>query len=452
MFRALLAKDLRRAWRNPVPWLINLALPLLITALIGLVFGRQADTGLGKIRFAVVDEDNSVLTGMLRGSLNQSEGGKYLEPVFLDRATALRQINENILSAALIIPTNFTSNYLTGREGVKLELVKNPAQSIHPTVLEELAGVIVTALNALARNFQSEFPEWRAAFAGEFDYRKVVTALEHTGLKFETAKKYISPPLVVYEKDPGAKDEPAQSPGNAALGGAHLLAASNAPPAGVVNAHPGTPAKKPKSGPASGMFAYLLLGMSAMFLLFLAGNALSDLLRELRFRTFERYQTMRQHLLPFVLSKIVFAVVLLLFSSAVMLGGGGLIFRIQWQQPGPLIALVLAYACFSTALMAVFVAMMPDERRAGALSNIVGMLLAMAGGCMFPRQQLPKFLGEHVTPLLPSAWFVDAARELQFGGNSLWRGALLKFALVSVVLIAGAVVVFTRRFRRGARV
>ena len=73
--------------------------------------------------------------------------------------------------------------------------------------------------------------------------------------------------------------------------------------------------------------------MSAMFLLFLAGNAMSDLYRELRQRTFERYQTMRDSLVPFLASKAVFAVVMLLLCSGIMLGGGGLIFRIHWQHP-----------------------------------------------------------------------------------------------------------------------
>ena len=56
MLRVLLAKDWRRALRNPLPWIINLALPLCITALIGLTFGGRSDNGaLGRVRFAVVD-------------------------------------------------------------------------------------------------------------------------------------------------------------------------------------------------------------------------------------------------------------------------------------------------------------------------------------------------------------------------------------------------------------
>src|SRR5271165_1121909 len=82
----LLAKDLRRAWRNPLPWLINLIVPLAMTALLGLVFGGSSGgTALGRIRFAVVDEDKSVLSDFLRGAANQNKAGEHLEPVFLER-------------------------------------------------------------------------------------------------------------------------------------------------------------------------------------------------------------------------------------------------------------------------------------------------------------------------------------------------------------------------------
>ena len=68
LWRVLLAKDLRRIRRNPWPWLIHLAVPLSITALLGLAFGSGGGEGggLGRIRFALVDEDQSPLTQMLR--------------------------------------------------------------------------------------------------------------------------------------------------------------------------------------------------------------------------------------------------------------------------------------------------------------------------------------------------------------------------------------------------
>ncbi|MGA2540225.1 MAG: ABC transporter permease [Verrucomicrobiota bacterium] len=445
MLRVLLAKDLRRARRNPLPWLINLIVPLAMTALIGLVFGGQSDSGaLGRIRFAVVDEDKTLLSDLLRGGANQGEGGKYLEPVFMEREDALREINANKISAVLIIPTNFMRHYLTAREAVSLELIKNPAESIHPAVLEELLGAVVTALNAVSRNFNSEFPEWQAVVEGKEDYHKVSALIEHEGDKLKTVKKYINPPLVSYEKEAPADE----STGVEVKNGATNSVASKSGTTKNASAKAGGS----KTGATDAVFAYLLIGLSAMFLLFIAGNAMSDLYRELRQRTFERYQTLRDSLVPFLASKAVFAVVMLLLCSGMMLGGGGLIFRIHWEQPWALMTLTAGYTCFTAALFAVLVALMPDERRAAVLNNLAGMGLGLVGGCAFPPQQLPAFLREHITPLMPSYWFVNTARNLQDGGTGVaWGWVAFKLAVLALVLIVLAAILFRRRFKTGLR-
>lgn len=443
MLRVLLAKDLRRAWRNPVPWLVNLIIPLALTALLGLVFGGGSESGaLGRIRFAVVDEDQSALGDILRGAANQSNAGDYLEPVFMDRDAALKLVNANKISAVLIIETNFTHNYLTSREPVSLELIKNPAESIHPAVLEELLGAVVTALNAISRNFNSEFPEWQKVLEGKEDYHKVSFLIEQTGNKLMAVKSFVNPPLVTYEK-PGSATETKNN-----VQDLHESASTNNVGAKVVEKKN----DKPKNDDLSGLFAYLLLGLSAMFLLFLGQNAMTDLLRELRKRTFERYQMMHQRLWPFILGKIVFATVMLLLCSAVMLGGGALAFQIHWQNPLVLAALVLGYSCFVAALFAVLVALVPDERRAAMLNNIAGMALGFAGGCAFPPQWLPVFLREHITPLLPSYWFVQATRNLQSGGGDVpWEPVLVKLLVCSVILTALSAWLFRRKFRTGLR-
>ncbi|MGA9449897.1 MAG: ABC transporter permease [Verrucomicrobiia bacterium] len=444
MLRVLLAKDLRRAWRNPLPWLINLIVPLAMTALLGMVFGGNSDSGaLGRIRFAVVDEDKSVLSDFLRGAVNQNKAGEHLEPVFMERTNALRLVNENKISAVLIIETNFMRNYLTGREPVSLELIKNPAESIHPAVLEELLGAVVTALNAVSRNFNSEFPEWQAVFEGKEDYHKASLLVERAGDKLQAVKKFINPPLVGYEKEDDSESTNATANTvNANGSDTHRTAAKTVEKKNA----------RSNSDSLQTMFAYLLLGLSAMFLLFLGQNAMTDLHRELRQRTFERYQTMHPQLWPFIVSKIVFAVVVLLICSAVMLGGGGLVFQIHWQNPLPLLALVFGYACFIAALFAVLVALVPDERRAGVLNNVAAMALGLAGGCAFPASQLPAFLREHITPLMPSNWFVETARNLQFNSPGVaWGIVLLKLAICSVLLTALAAMLFRRKFKTGLR-
>jgi ABC-type multidrug transport system permease subunit len=430
MLLVLLAKDLRRAWRNPLPWLINLIVPLAMTALIGLVFGgNSGGGGLGKIRFAVVNENmgrpSEFLRRAVKSMAGQNESSVQFEPVFTNRAAALQLINANKISAVFIIPTNFLSNYLKGETNLSLELIKKPAESIHPAVLEEMAATLVTALNVVSRNFNSEFPEWRKVFEGDGDYQKVSALIQSTGDKLKSAGKYLNPPLVIYEKETAGTNA--------------TKAATSEKPAGSKSS-------------SDNIFAFLLLGMTAMFLLFLANNGMSDLLRELRKRTFERYQTMHQQLWPFIASKIIFTVVMLLICSLVMLGGGSLIFGFHWEHLFPLILLAFGYACFVSALFATVVALMPDERRAAVLSNLTGMFLGILGGCAFPPQQLPAFVRDHVTPLLPSYWFAEAARNLECGsGTAPWLFVAIKLLVAGIFFAALAAMLFRKKFKTGVR-
>jgi len=440
MLAVLLAKDLRRARRNPLPWVINLIVPLVLTALIGLVFGGRSDgAALGRIRFAVVDEDNGLLGKVLRGGVTQGQGAQHLDPVFLDRAEALRQVNDNQLSAVLILPAHFTSDYLAGSNSLRLELIKNPAESIHPAVMEELLRVVVTAMNTVARVFHGAFAGWRQEIEGDRDYHHVARLIEDAGDRLKSAKAFINPPLVTYDLGDAGADA------KAADGRDGSQQAAGAPKAAA-------PATKAARGATSGIFAYVLCGFAAMFLLFLANTAMTDLHREIRLRTFERYRTIRDDLGTFILGKVVFGTVMLLICAAIMLGGGGLMFGIHWRHPGVLAALILCYATFAATLFALLVALVPDERRANALSTVTGMLLGCAGGCAFPVRQLPAFLRDHVTPLLPTNWFVETARDLQFGAEPAAFG-LTALKLLAAALVLGGVtaVLFRRRFAAGTR-
>ena len=144
--------------------------------------------------------------------------------------------------------------------------------------------------------------------------------------------------------------------------------------------------------------------------------------------------------------------VTLVLCSAIMLGGGGLMFGIHWRQPLALLALTLGYISFAAALMAFLSSLVPDERRAAVFDNLAGMALGLVGGCAFPPQQLPAFLREHITPLLPSYWFADAARQLEAGmANVAWGVVALKLAGLGLALVGLAALMFGRRFKKGLR-
>ena len=418
MLRTLLSKDLRRAWRNPLPWLLNLALPLGITAMIGLVFGGQSDGNqIGRIKFAIVDEDHSLFSKFLRGGSEQENSAQILAPVYLERAAAMQQLNDAKLSAVLIIPPRFTSNYLTGGH-VELELIKTPAEQIHPAILEELLGVAVSGLNALSRNFAGEFPAWRRVADGQADYHEVSRLVEEEGNKMQALRHYLFPPLVGY---------------------------TNVTPVQATAAD-----TNEKEGPKFNMFGFMLPGMTAMFLLLLATQAVNDFHRELALRTFERFSTLREHLLPFVLSKALFCFVTTSLGAAILLGGGACLFHFAWPRPLEVGLVTMAYVVFATGLMAVIVALMADERRSNAMGNVVSMVLAMMGGAMFPAEQLPAALRDHLLPWMPTFWYISTVRNLWWS-QVAWPLAAVKLLSLGVAGVGVATFLFQRRLNQGTR-
>lgn len=415
MFGLLLVKDLRRARRNPLPWVVNLVIPLAMVGMFGLAFGGGGGGGggLGRVRFAVVDEDGSTLVRMLRGALTQDEAARTFDPVFLDRGEALAELEADRLSAVVVIPKGFTEEYLSGRP-VRLHVVKNPAQSVHPAVIEEGLGVLVAALNGVSRSFGSILPEVRAVLDGEGGYKQLAALIERTGDRLVAARQYLDPPLIGYDEEvrPGA-----------------------APPRRKFQ-----------------VFAYLLVGLAAMFLLFLAGTGMRDLLVEIQAGTLERYHTVRHDLWRFLAAKIAFVTVMVLLCGGILFGGGGLVFGIEWQHPWILAALVAAYGTVAAGLMAVVMGLAGDERRASVLGNVVSMALALVGGAMFPPEQLPAFLREELAPWVPTYWFASAVRRLELDAGAMaWPTALALLSGLGLFLLAASAVLFRRRFAHGVR-
>lgn len=428
----LLWKDLRRAWRNPVGWLVFLAMPLVITGLIGVVFGPKSTTNvLGRIHFALVDEDDSAVSRFLRGAINQGKGGEYLDPVVLTRAEALKRVADNKLSAMVVIPAGFTRDYLTSSNVVRLELVKNPAESISPAVLEELLGVVVTGLDVVKRHLGSDLPEWQEVFEGKADYRRVSELIEREGDKFTAARQMLWPPRVIYTNVPSAAETRASGSSDA--------------PVGKQNHQPAK-----DSGRAFNIFGYLLPGLASMFLLFLADMACRDLYREREQRTLMRYSTLQPRMNAFVASKALFCLLFLMLCSVVLLGGGGLVFGIHWQHPLALVGLTAAYCVFAGGLMTLLPVVISNSNIAQAMGNVVAMLIGMAGGSTIPPEQLPAVLRNYVSPWMPNYWYTQAVRSAGFdsqGGD--WTMVAFKMAAAGALLMAAAAVLLRRNLERG---
>jgi ABC-2 type transport system permease protein len=417
MLADLLIKDLKRTRRNPWPILIFLAIPLCITGLIGLAFSpKAAGGGLGKIKVALVDEDDSILGGFLRSASSQGEATEHLETRVVTRAEGEALLLENQVSAMLVLPEGFTEGLLEGKPPPPLELVKNPAQSFHPAIVEELLGAAAELLGAAAGLVQDELPEWRRLVETEdrLDYLLLARLITETGNRIKAVEDYVSPPLVSYRQE----------------------------------TRPGRNAE----GPEINVFAWILPGMASMFLLFIGDGAMRDLYKEVRFRTLDRYRTMRTRLTPLLLAKMLHALLVMLAGAAIMFGGGALVFGIGWREPLWLILLAASFSLCGAGVLAVVASLARSEKRADVLNSMLIFGIAFLGGSMFPINALPAFIRNGVSPLLPNYWLVQGIRQLQdpgFDGRILLMiGGL---TLAGLVLAGIASLRFNRVLQEGIR-
>lgn len=424
MLRLLIVKDLLRARRNPVRWILPFLVPFLVTGLVGVAFGPKSGGGqLGTIKVAVVDEGESVLAHFLRRMPQRpdEEVPFELDTQFLKRDEAMRLITNNELSAIVVIPEDFDDDLLNGTESISIEVIKNPAQAIHPAIVEEGIGVVVTLLNSATRVLGGQIGEWRNLLESDDEFVvKVLLAsqlLEEAGNRLKPVKEYLSPPLVTFERE--TKEE--------------------------------APAEE-DAGPAFNIFGFLLVGLAAMFMLYTADNGMRDLYKEAQARTLERFKTIHEGIAVLIASKVLYSMVVVALAAAIFFVGGGFLFQITWERPWVLVALVICYSFFAAGFLGLISSLAGSEKRADVLNNILIMLVAVAGGAMFPPQGLPAFVRDFIMPWMPTAWFAMAAREIQDGNVSMdWLLAAGKLAGLGLVLIGISAHLFRLRIEKGIK-
>ncbi len=420
MIGRLLWKDLLRVRRNPLPYLIQLAIPLCITGVIGLAFAPKEDgSAIAAIKVAVVDEDATVLSSLLKGSFNQGEGSQYIDPRIVDREEAMKLIEANRISAVVVIPEGFMAAYLDEKSPPALELIKNPAQSFYPAVIEELMAAAVELLNALTRTLGPELTDLIELIDVKEGERVSLLNLAALMIRLEEAfvraEDYLFPPLIGYDTEERLKEARGEEAGFS-------------------------------------IFSFILAGLAAMFMLFLASIAITDLFEELKGHTLARIRTLCPSVLPVVVGKVVLSGVVLLIGAFILFVGGGYLFGITWHHPWQIAILCLAYSLFCAGLMAFIASLAGDEHRMNVVGNIVIFGQAFVGGTMVPVGALPSMIREYISPYTPLHWFTGSIRALENGVEGVsWIPASAKLGVGGVILILGAIILLDRFVSKGAR-
>lgn len=421
----LLKKDLIRVRRNPWVLAINLALPVLITTLIAMAFGGSSSGGgLGTIKMAIVDEDESVLSEFLRGAFQQGEAAEFMQTQVMSREDAMQAISDDEISAVMVLPKNFALDYLNGESGLTIELIKNPAQRYYPAIVEEMLGVLVEGMNAISINFGNDLEVWLGVFKEDElpDFLKMSQIYADLDRRAKALQDYLVPPLVTFGS------EAAEATSGDGGGG-----------------------ETKKQQPMAEVFAFILPGMASMFLMFIADTSLRDIFREIKFRTFDRFRTMHHKLLVFIASKVISSLIVICLSGFILFFGSTWIFKFSWGAPLAIAALVLGYGICTAGLLALCAAIARSEKRAETINITIIIGMSFIGGAYFPAENLPAFVGENISPFMPNYWLIESIRGIHFGHADDWIVPFLKLTLVGLVFIVAAAMMFRSQLLKGER-
>jgi ABC-2 type transport system permease protein len=390
---AIAWKDTRLRFAGPAEWLFFLILPIIFTVVLAGGTGGSADD---RVRLVVVDEAASPLSAQFLDALGRSA---TVRPDLLPRAEADSQFSQRRAPAELVIPPEFDMPHL-------------------------LQGPLQVALRQQPNN-----PNALVA------YQAVMNESDRIGSLASIAEASV------------AAAEQAQPFASAADHQAYFaaaLAAARAQQAQVperLTISRGTTADRiaydPRANSSAGQlitWVFIpLLGISGMFAY------------ERQRGTLRRLLTSPTRSATYLQGTILGQVATALVQMLLLVGFGIAVMHLNWgQDPAALALILLATALAGAALGTMLGAFVRSEGQAGGLSWMLGMLMALLGGCWYPAELFPPFV-RTFSLVLPTTWAMQGMLNIVSRGLGL-AGVLLP-ATVLLGMAALFFIIGAKRFR-----
>lgn len=395
-------KDLVRRRRDPVALLLWVGIPLAIGGLIFLAFGGD-DAGPSG-RLLVVDEDETILSGLLTGAYERGPLAEMVIVEQVEREEGRQRIEAGKASGLLIIPDGFGDAVLAA-EPFEIELVRNPSQRIVPGIIEESLSLIVEGSFYAQELFEQPLETIVATMpddsAGVPDSTIASVSVAFNQI-IERTRPYLFPPLIELETAENAAEE---------IDFARLFFPS----------------------------------MLFMALLFMAQGLSEDIWREREQGTLRRIIASPRPVPVFLAGKLVAGAVLMAGVVTVGLVVGRWVFGIDLLHlPAALVWATIA-GVLLLAIMVLVQLFATSERAGNILTGAAIFPLAMLGGSFFPFELMPEWMAS-VGRYTPNGWALQRLNRLLDG--ELVIADLLQGATVALALTALVVWLSMRRIRR----
>jgi len=386
-------KDLIMRFSDRTEILFFLILPVVFTFLLsgGASQGSDSPTTL-----LVVDQDGSQLSADLISAIFEN---KIVQPQVVSFSEAQRAFADKKAPAWLIIPDDFEASLLSG--GVSsLELRKTP-NNIRADAADQAIRSVVSEFDrslGVARFSVSEAEQIKPFIneeeRQEFFKSSLVAAKEAFNLAPDLVEINWPEKIRTTSYDPAAQASVGQ-----------LITWVFIPLLGI-----------------SGLFAY-----------------------ERNQKTLERLLSTPTQKSTFLLGTIFGQFGLAIVQISILIGFGALFLNVDWgRSPGGLVVIAVSFSLASVAFGTMLGTFIKTEKQASNLSIMLGMVMALLGGCWYPLELFPEAL-QTAVKILPTTWAMGGFSGLVMRGQSLVE--ILPNAIVLIGFTLLFFVIGVKRFR-----
>jgi ABC-2 type transport system permease protein len=384
---AIAWKDTKIRFTSWAEWLFFLILPIVFTVVMAGSTGGSGDT---RVILAVVDQANSPLSAELVNALSQSEA---VRPELYTLTKAEGEFSQRHISVMLVIPPQFDLEHL--KQGkIDLELRQLP-NNMNALAASRAVAAVISRVGSVVNIASASVAEAESIRAFETD--AVRQAYFDTALVEAQAQMSAAPQRV--RDTEGATQDPIQYDPRANSSAGQLVTWVFIP----------------------------LIGISAMF----AYEREKGTLRRLLITPTPKATYLLGTILGQVASALVQVFLLLIFGAVVM--------QIKWgQSPLALAVLMFAATLAAAALGTALGTFVKSEAQANGLSIMMGMVMALLGGCWYPIELFPQVVRSAVQ-VLPTTWAMKGMLDIALRGAGLpavlpTAGVLLAFAVVFFII------------------
>ena len=434
-------KDMLRFFRDRRALIINLALPLVITFIMGLSFGGGifGKTGISAIRIVGVAGD---LPQMLRDPITEGlEETGFFSVTWADSATADELVRGGEAAAAILLPDDLIERFFKFQE-IRIRVWKDPGSQLKAGIVEQVIGRALREVQAGEAVYAGLWPE----DVGPQDEQEWVSTLE----------SYFEGDLQsVWKKWKKADEDPFwdvfQQEITQVMDRQVALTDALAGPGIELEVENKAPTDPEGQQEDVNLFNYFLPTFSVFFLMFGVAAATRDFHREREMGTLNRQLLSPLNARDFVLGKWLSAAIQGSFQLLVLFFAGAVLFQVNLGSDPWSLPLAVVLTCTTAAGFFLLLTLIcRTEKMADNLSTIVVLISAMLGGNMMPIDQLPDWT-RSFGQFFFNYWANLSFSRVMVSDENLLSDPLPVFVLAggTVVFLAGSLIAYRVRRARG---